>query len=347
MALHSRKYRPNSLDEIDFNKPIVEKIRKIVEYSKKTNEFPNMIFSGCPGSGKHVLVECLVKSLFNDNCATKINEHTMTLESNKTVEFNCKTSNYHIEITPSDYGIYDKNILNSFISEIATTKSFSTTLSKIIVINNAHLLGVHAQQILRRLLESRVKTSRFILITNRMSSIIEPVISHCNVFRVEMPAIEDIYTVLMRISKTENVKFTKQAYHKIARVSALTNDIINLNYIFNVYQLSYLRGKYSAYELGYQNNLDRLIEIIKDGKVNITICKDIREILYEFYAFHMEIEVIIKYILNHFLKDELIDDGIKTKMVDVGIMCEMNCLEGNKDMIHMEAFIYGMLHLFS
>ena len=72
--------------------------------------------------------------------------------SKRKIEVNLISSNYHIEITPSDAGSYDRLIIQDILKEIAQTQQVDQNAAhrfKIIVINEADSLSRDAQAGLR------------------------------------------------------------------------------------------------------------------------------------------------------------------------------------------------------
>ena len=136
------------------------------------------------------------------------------------VEVTFLSSNYHIELNPSDVGPYrDRDVAQEVIKEIAQSHAPSTAaggLFKVIVLNEvdkmsrdgqvrrhslALIFAVSAdvrltrfglQAALRRTMEKYTSACRFIMVCNNACKVIEPLRSRCICLRVAAPAVQNI-----------------------------------------------------------------------------------------------------------------------------------------------------------
>lgn len=72
-----------------------------------------------------------------------------------------------------------------------------------------------AQTALRRIIEDSARTTRFIIVCNYLSQIIEPIQSRCVVFRFTRLPKEDVMEHLEMICGKEKVKYEKKALEEI------------------------------------------------------------------------------------------------------------------------------------
>jgi replication factor C subunit 2/4 len=77
-----------------------------------------------------------------------------------------------------------------------------------------------AQTALRRIIENHVRSTRFILICNYVSRIIDPLVSRCAKFRFKALPQQSMQNRLMEISKLENVRWMPAVGTRIAQVAA-------------------------------------------------------------------------------------------------------------------------------
>jgi replication factor C subunit 3/5 len=99
----------------------------------------------------------------------KLDQRVFTTPGGKKLELAIASSNYHIEVTPADVGMYDRVIIQDLIKEIAQTQSVDTKAArqfKVVVLNEAHLLSRDAQHGLRRTMEKYMGNMRVILSSN-------------------------------------------------------------------------------------------------------------------------------------------------------------------------------------
>lgn len=129
------------------------------------------------------------------------------------------SSNYHLELNPSEAGRKDVHIVQEVIKEMAKTKSstsmfqdaassFSASASaagassqgkegasastkasatyKVLLINEVDRLSRHAQHALRRTMEKYSKQCRLVMTCTNLSKVIDPVQSRCVCVRVKV-----------------------------------------------------------------------------------------------------------------------------------------------------------------
>jgi replication factor C small subunit len=82
---------------------------------------------------------------------------------------------------------------------------------RIIILDEADEMTSDAQTALRRIMETYSRGTRFILIGNYSSRIIEPIQSRCAIFRFSRLNEEDVVRYLAEICEKETVKFDKAA----------------------------------------------------------------------------------------------------------------------------------------
>lgn len=140
--------------------------------------------------------------------------------SNRKLEFTLVSSNYHLEITPSDVGNYDRVVIQDLLKEVAQTQQVDLSAKqrfKVVVINEADHLTRDAQAALRRTMEKYSPNLRLILLANSTSNIIAPIRSRCLLVRVAAPTVEEIEGVLKSVSDKEGLKGGAGLEARVAR----------------------------------------------------------------------------------------------------------------------------------
>merc|ERR1712100_661704 len=118
------------------------------------------------------------------------------------------SSNYHIELNPSDVGIQDRVVGMGLIKELAQSQTIETTKGKnfkVVLLTEVDNMSRDAQQALRRTMEKYQANCRIILVCNNPCKVIEPLRSRCLSIRVQAPTNEEIVTVLEGISAKEGI----------------------------------------------------------------------------------------------------------------------------------------------
>lgn len=184
------KYRPRSLDEIVNQEEIVERLKQFV----KERNMPHLLFAGPPGTGKTTAAHALAHDLFGENYRQ-----------------------YMLELNASDErGI---NVIREKVKEFARSRTPPEIPFKIILLDEADNMTADAQQALRRLMELYTASTRFILIANYPSKIIDPIQSRCAFFRFTPLKKEDVVERLRYIAENENVDYDIEALETIYEIS--------------------------------------------------------------------------------------------------------------------------------
>ena len=105
------------------------------------------------------------------------------------------------------------------VKDFARMKPFGDVQWKIIMLDEADALTQEAQQALRRTMENYTNVTRFILLANYSSKIIEPIQSRCAVFRFKVLDDADIRKYIERIADGEKLKIDEKAVDTLVYLS--------------------------------------------------------------------------------------------------------------------------------
>ena len=111
------------------------------------------------------------------------------------------------------------NVIREKVKEFARSRSPAGIPFKIVILDEADNMTSDAQQALRRLMELFSASTRFILIANYPSKIIDPIQSRCAYFRFQPLKKEDIVERLRYIAENENVEYDEEALDTIYEIS--------------------------------------------------------------------------------------------------------------------------------
>ena len=152
----------------------------------------------------------------------KIDSRIFQTTSNRKLEFNIVASVYHLEITPSDVGNYDRVVVQDLLKEVAQTQQVDQSARqrfKVVVINEADHLSRDAQAALRRTMEKYSPNLRLILLANSTSNIIAPIRSRTLLVRVAAPTEAEVCQVLKDVANQEGWTEAAGLNRRIARES--------------------------------------------------------------------------------------------------------------------------------
>ena len=192
MALEvwAEKYRPRMLSEIISQKHVVDRVSAFV----KDGSIPHLMFAGPAGTGKTTMGLAIAREIYGDSWQKNV-----------------------LELNASDERGID--VIRHKVKEFARTKPIGQVPFRVIILDEADALTQDAQQALRRMMESYTHVSRFIIICNWSSKIIEPIQSRCAVFRFRSLFEDDIKAYIKRISDKEKLKITDGAINTVIEIT--------------------------------------------------------------------------------------------------------------------------------
>lgn len=186
----AEKYRPSKLSDVINQKHAIERIKAFV----KDKNIPHMLFAGPAGTGKTTTALAIAKELYGDSWRQNV-----------------------LELNASDERGID--VVRGKVKDFARMKPLGEISWKIIILDEADALTQEAQQALRRTMENYTNVTRFILLCNYSSKIIEPIQSRCAVFRFKTLADVDIRKYVERISEGEKLKIDEKALNALVYLS--------------------------------------------------------------------------------------------------------------------------------
>ncbi|MBP1448641.1 MAG: replication factor C small subunit [Thermoproteus sp.] len=180
------KYRPRSFDEVVDLEEVKARLREFV----RAGNMPHLLFYGPPGTGKTTMALVLARELYGEIWRENV-----------------------LELNASDErGI---NVIRERVKEFARTAPVGKAPFKLVVLDEADNMTSDAQQALRRIMEMYASTTRFILLANYVSGIIEPIQSRCAVFRFTPLPKEAVVARLRYIAEQEGLKVSQEALEAI------------------------------------------------------------------------------------------------------------------------------------
>jgi DNA polymerase-3 subunit gamma/tau len=203
-----RKYRPQTFADVVGQEAVVRTLKNAIAGGQVRQAY---LFAGPRGTGKTSMARILAKSL---NC-----EHGPTAEPDGTCHA-CRaiaagTSLDVIEMdAASQRGIDDiREIRDRVVLQPVEGRY------KVYILDEAHQLTDAAWNALLKLIEEPPPHLMFVFCTTDLSKVLPTVRSRCQTFVFQRPRLQDLVTVLTRVSEGEGIDAPQQALSLIARAA--------------------------------------------------------------------------------------------------------------------------------
>ncbi|MFH8080490.1 MAG: replication factor C small subunit [Candidatus Aenigmatarchaeota archaeon] len=307
----TEKYRPKRLDDIINQAHVVERLKAFV----KKKSLPHCLFSGPPGTGKTTATFALAHDLYGENWKQNL-----------------------LELNASDERGID--VIRGKVKDFAKTKPITDVPFKIVMLDEADALTAEAQHALRRTMEAYATTTRFVLLCNYSSKIIEPIQSRCAVFRFKPLGESDVKTFIQRIVTNEKLQITEDGINAIINLAEG-----DLRKVANILQ--------AASSIKEKITEDVIYDVVseakpKDVKELLTFVfnrdfKNSKKILYKLlYSQGLAAEDIIKEMHRQIFEMEISEEK---KLESIKLLAEYDfrISEGGNELIQLEALIAQMM----
>jgi replication factor C small subunit len=157
---------------------------------------PHLLFAGRPGTGKTAIALCIARELFGSNW------RSLTLELNASDERGISMVRDRVK----NFSRYNRG-------------SLADIPFGLVILDECDQMTSAAQTALRRIMETSSRTSRFILIANYSSKIIEPLQSRCAIFRFHPLKKEDMAKRIRYVAEKERINLPEEAVEAIIEFS--------------------------------------------------------------------------------------------------------------------------------
>ena len=211
------KYYPKSLDQFCGRLEIKEGLKNIIA---KRN-FPHLLFIGSEGIGKGTLASLFSKEFlgkyFDANFKLVYANVPLSEEERKQARSEAYVSKSKIG-SIAGKRITTPAFIQVKVKPFAQLKVLGDAPFKILVVKNFEALG-STQQGFRRLMEKYGSNCRMILITTKISSVIDPIVSRCQIFLIPRTKFKDFKLLIAEIADKESLQISEEVIEILYKIS--------------------------------------------------------------------------------------------------------------------------------
>lgn len=190
----TEKYRPKTLDDLVGQKNIKTSIQKLFE----TKNMPHLLFYGNPGTGKTSTILSIANQIYGKD-----------LMKDRIIELNASQER--------GIKVVREKIKSFACSSISNDKDAPPY--KIIILDEADTITNDAQTALRRSMEIYSDITRFCIICNYVTRIIDPITSRCAMYKFDKIDNVSFINKLKYICVQENVNYQEDSIEFICKIS--------------------------------------------------------------------------------------------------------------------------------
>ena len=307
-------YRPKTLKDVINQKHVIERLKAFV----KNKSIPHCLFAGRAGSGKTTSALAMAQDLYGNAWRQNV-----------------------LEMNASDTRGID--IIRGQVKNFARMKAISEVPYKLIIMDESDNLTRDAQQALRRTMENFTRTTRFILIVNYSSKIVDPIQSRCALFRFKPLSEKDVREFINRIVKGEKLKINESGIKAVLNLAEG-----DLRRVANLLQASASLKKNITEDIVYEaaarakpKDVEDMLKLVINGNF-----KDARKKLHDMVLIQgLSAEDIIRGIHRQIYNLDISEEN-KIKLIDKTGEYDFRITEGGSALIQLEALLAQFL-LFS
>ncbi len=231
------KYRPTKLDDL----VLAPETRQIFEEYLKKETFMNCTLYGQAGIGKTCLAELIQKAI-PDSTRLFINASA----ENK------------IEVVRNKIKVFTER------------RGFGGL--KFVILDEMNRMTTDAQESLRTLILNCIDDTRFILTTNRLDAVIEPIQSRCKPILIKHP-VKEIYDRLIYILEAENIEYSDDDRTYIIE-SIIKKQYPDVRAMVKHAEMCSISGKFVPVEYVIENKVKEILDFVMKNKRNVFACRE-------------------------------------------------------------------------
>ena len=211
------KYYPQTLDQICGRSEIKKSLKNYISQ----RNFPHLLFVGAGGIGKSTLAILFAKEFlkkeFDANFKLIYADIPLSEEERKTARSEAYMSTSKIG-SIAGRRITTPAFIQVKVKPFVQLKVLGDAPFKILVVKNFEAIG-NNQQGFRRLMEIYGSNCRMILITTKISSIIDPIISRCQILLIPRVKFDSFRNLIISIADSESIEISSESVATLYKIS--------------------------------------------------------------------------------------------------------------------------------
>ena len=316
--------RPNTIEELAHQEEVVNTLRTAIV----SGNLPHLLFHGPPGTGKTSAIHAVAKQLFGPR-----------LYRSRILELNASDERGIAVVRDKIKKFAQKKVAKAESTEGYDCR-FPCPPIQIIILDEADSMTGDAQAALRRIIENYTKTTRFCILCNYLSKIIDPIVSRCMKFRFNPIAAEAQQAKLAEIAGKEGLQVEPDALPTLVRVSEgdMRKSITAMQCatkgkakVVNVERVLTVMGVVP------QPVIKSIMEGCKDKSMT-ELQQETENIICEGYS----VAMILSEVMDYLLESRTVTDPQKANVAGVASETEARLLEGGSEDINLLYFLASL-----
>lgn len=255
------KYRPRGFNEVVGNKKSVQLLSNLAE---KRVSIPNLLICGPSGCGKTACVDILCNAVIPENRDTRI----------------LRLSSF------DERGIDNvRTTIKNFARGRVRTEP-TPTIAKIVVLDEADSMTSGAFQALRRIMEVYSSTTRFIIVCNNSTKIIEPIQSRCAILRFSKVDDAQLRLRIRTVCDMAGVEYDLDGVGALACVADgdVRSAINSLGSIVSGFRRVTSENVYKTCDSPQPAKIVNIVDLLKKKEDYVEACRRLKELCGEGYS---------------------------------------------------------------
>ncbi|MHA1147245.1 MAG: hypothetical protein ACTSR8_03275 [Promethearchaeota archaeon] len=202
------KYLPKNLEEVCGREDTKQRLKEII----RIQNFPHLLFIGQRGIGKTTIArlfsKAFLRNFYDANFRLIYANEPLSDEERKSVKNDARISKNKIGSTAGET-FNPMPFLEAKVKPFVELKVLGGAPFKILLVNNFEMLQ-NEQQGFRRLMEIYGNNCRMILIATKISKIIDPIVSRCQIFIISQVDYESFHDLIQTIRRKESIDLKEE-----------------------------------------------------------------------------------------------------------------------------------------